>query len=315
MAVVQPKKTAVTPPKAVVAARATIKPPNGAAGAVVVGKAITPKLAAATPANDVELKETVLQVQRRYGDDTTEALEVRAFATRTASVSVSAKQRIGSISQGGEVSVMVTVPCYAEEIDEAKAYASEKVGEYLAVEQERLAELAGPDAAAQRADVLPGEDAEEPEVTAEGETETAEEGGADAPYIRAIEDEESFMAFCQEAEVEIDMDQFEHDLDQAKEAVITHLKTEGQIPLEEGDDGYVAPEAEEATEDGSLYTEEELNALTMDQLAAIFAPEDEGGWGINNGKLPAKAKGASPKDHKLRCIKAILEYQAKNLSA
>ena len=316
MPVVKPRTAASAAPAAAAVKPTTAKvgPKKGAAvngnghdkTAAVAGVSTNEAEIKGLEPGNLSLQETVVEVQRRYpgGTDTSEVIEVRPFITRTASVSVSAKQRMGSIAQGGEVSVMVTVPCYLEELDGAETFASDKLSEYLATEQDRLVELAGPDVAARNTDTLPGE-GEEPadEQTAEGAAEAeAEEGAIDADYIRGL-DEEEFTAFCSENNVEIDLADFENDLDAAKEAVIEHMVSEGMLPAE-------GEATEETVEEGAgegddePYTEEQLTAMDMADLGQIFEA-----WEINGGKLPAKARTASPKDHKARCVKMILDYQ------
>jgi hypothetical protein len=257
-----------------------------------------------------EVKESTVTVTRRYpgGEDTSETLDIQTFATKAASVSISGETRIGTMSQGGKVSVMVTVPTYVEELDNASAFASEKVREYLGREQELLAELAGPDAMSQVVDMgeaLPTDNTDEAgEGAEEASTEAAEEGDEATPdTVRAFETEEELLEFCTASGLEIDMTDFAGDLDAAKEAVIAALWSEEETTEASEGDG-----EEVAEESGEAYTEEELAAMKVPELGEIFV-----GWGINNGKMPAKAKGASDKDHAVRLVKQILKFQAEAL--
>lgn len=303
-------KPAVAAPAATPAATLTriISKPkvNGSAGPALVAAPVVPKTATAPAALAMayETKETVLQVTRRYAnaENSEEMLEIRTFATRPGSVSVAAKSRIGSIGQGGEVSVMVTVPCYQEELDDAQAYASEKVGEYMLMEQERLAVLAGPEALAQAG-------IDTPDLTAEGADEGSTEGVTEAEPVaegemtpddvRAFETEEELLQFCEANDCQIEMSEYS-DLDGAKEAVIAFLWADGAEQVEE------AP-AEEA---GDGYTEEELQKMPLADVIAVFPH-----WNINGGKAPVKARGANDSDHKNRLIAQIMKFQADALAA
>ncbi len=308
-------KPVLLKPKTVVAA-ATVKPKlNGSVASPAPDTSVTALV------SGFEVKETMLDVQRRYagGKNTSKTLEIRTFATRAASVSISAKQRLGSLGQGGEVSVMVTVPCYQEELDAAQTFASEKVTEYLALEQDRLVELAGPDASARDADNLPGDDEQVIEDSGEGDV-TGDTVPLTASYIRELADEEEFAEFCASQDVSVSLSDFNDDLDAAKEGVIEYMlennmleddppepepeeETTEDETTEDADDGEEETTEEAASED--LYTESELVSMSMLQIAPIFKE-----WEINGGKMPGKVKGATERDHKNRCIKMILEFQA-----
>lgn len=260
-----------------------------------------------TPANDHhEVKETVLQVQRRYpgAEDTEEVLDVRTFATRTASVSVSAKSRIGSIGQGGEVSVMVTTPCYVEELDNAKAWTSEKVGEYLTIEQERLVELAGPEALAQAGigfdpEGLPetGDGEGEAEIVEEGAEEAEEAEAPTEEAILALETEDEVVEFCALHGIEIDMTEYA-DVDAAKAALVAYVN--GEEAEEVVEESAEAGEGEEATG----YTEEELTAFKVADLVELFKS-----WGIDDGKAPARKKDEKDPLYQKRLVARVMRFQ------
>lgn len=299
----RPAPAAASPAPAAVRPRpgptAAAAKPNGAAAPVAAPVIETAPAALAT---GYEVKETVLEVMRRYpgGEPTTETLEIRTFATRTGSISVSNKQRLGTVGQGAEVSVMVTVPHYMEEQDEAYAEASAKVAEYLALEQERLAELAGPEALAQAGIGLDGEGLPEAgtgegeaEAGGEGEAETAGEVNAD--YVRALPDEAAVLAFCQENGCEITLEEYST-LDEAKEAVISYFWSE------DAGEGEEQPPAEETAATG--YTEAELSKMKLSELTELF-----GAWGVNGGKAPGRAKGVGEADHKKRLVSMVIKFQ------
>jgi hypothetical protein len=276
---------------------------------------------APAPAKEEAAESGKITVTRTYGEQTDQAdeeLEIVRFVgpVAHASVNIGVTRNVGNF-ESVKVGVMVTLPCYAEEIDDAFAVATAKAIEKANDAFNAVAELEGADeeppakSGKGKAKKKAADENEEEETTDEttDEAEEASEGeeeGITEDYIRGL-DRDDLEAFIKENEIDVKPAKIKKlkDLQDAVweqvEAMQASSEDSGDGENTESEDGETETDEEAGeggAEESSPYTEDELKEASVKDLKGVL---DE--WGIKHPKAP------NEKALKAALIKAILKHQ------
>jgi hypothetical protein len=298
-----PRSGAAAPKAAAPAKAAPAKAAAPAAKASVQPAASTKTELKATTTT---VTKTLLENGKIKGEPVVaESIEINPFVTATASTSIGLKFRknMGNF-EGAEISVHVSMPHYVEEAEGAAAQVSERARELL---ETQFAEF---DFDQFKGEIVGGADfAADPEGDAaviEEETsgEAAEEEGGEMTADWVMEQERDMLVeVITTNELEIDPDDYPDD-DDLKSMIVASLFPDEEGAAEEG----AAADGDAAAEEASQgYTEEELNAATIDELKEVYADWNIGTFPAYNSKNQAVVKKT--------VIKKILAHQETMLAA
>lgn len=243
-------------------------------------------------------------------------IEVMPFATATAHVSVGQKLKKSDDNYGStEVSVMVTVPCYTEEVVDVYEQTSELVEKLLSKEAEEMGLLGEPVEKAEADDEEEEDDVEEEDEDEEAISESVIRSMSRAKLTKLIKDhgidvsprkhkddddlKDAIIAALSEG----DEDEEEEDEDEDEEGDESDEDEEDEdSDDEEEEDDSDEDEDEDSDEDDgdAPYTEAELKGAEISELEEIAET-----W-----ELTVKVKkGAKPAEKKKAYIAAILAAQ------
>lgn len=256
-------------------------------------KGAAPK-AAATKAEGATITTTItiLENGQIKGEPVeTREIEVKKFLTDTAKASAgfSFSKNLGNY-EAAKFNVMVTMPCYVEEIDSALDQVIDKAKTKL---DEAIAQF-DPSAYVSEAageDLAGGEG--EAEAGDEGEAEGGEEITAD--WVREA-DRDALVELITSNQLDIDPNDYSDDddgLNDLREMIIATAFAE--------DDGATEGEQGEEGADEPL-TQEQLEAAETDELKSVYEQ-----WEMGN--FPKYTNAASEKVARKTAIKAILKRQ------
>lgn len=258
--------------------------------------------------------------EETHGDDEYggETIAVRKFMTDTARVVVGGEVRKSDNNYGGvKVSVLLSVPCYVEEIDAVYEQTTKKVQELVTKELEEAGLLgASDDEPVDTSFDSDGLDGDE-EVSDEGAEEGSDEEGITAEDLLAMS-REDLVAFIADNEVDVNPAKIKNTKKLA-EAVIEALtdstdeeeegdEEDATVAEDEDDDATESEDESDAEDEGvsedededAKYAEEDLRGATIDELKAV----------CKSWKLDVKVKkGATPAAIKNAHVEAILEAQ------
>jgi len=286
--------------------------PAAASAKPIPGKAAVAPLAAVATANGLSGTVTV---NRTYKDgaivtseeSSTETLETVRFLSATANVGVSTAftRNLGDYNSV-KVSVMVNLPCYVAEVEDAYVTASNLSGTYLHREidsvRESFPEFFTEPGEATEGDVLEEGEGEEEAVKGEGEEDTAAYiQGLDRAALEELIDvnSEEWSKLGLDTPDYTDTKAFPKKGNAGTEK-LTAAVLEVVLAAEKAENGEVVEEVTEVAEEEAVgYTEEDLKASSIEDLKAIFEA-----WEL--GTFPP----GPPALAKKKAIAAILEAQA-----